>query len=96
SRYVVSHCVCTLLYTGSFVLQIDESPVCSLDKVPQSPACDWLLACLQRGPEQREDSLRTITLGAGDRQVIQTPINDSLPVSGSSVAQLFRQLGMDF
>lgn len=36
---------------------------------------------------------RTITLGAGDRQVIQTPINDSLPVSGCSVAQLFRQLG---
>lgn len=44
---VLSHCICTLLYTGSFVLQIDESPVCSLDKVPQSPACDWLLACLQ-------------------------------------------------
>uniref|UniRef100_A0A8C2G7K1 SET binding factor 1 n=1 Tax=Cyprinus carpio TaxID=7962 RepID=A0A8C2G7K1_CYPCA len=37
---------------------------------------------------------RTITLGAGDRQVIQTPINDSLPVSGCSVAQLFRQLGI--
>lgn len=36
---------------------------------------------------------RTITLGAGDRQVIQTPIDDALPVSGSSVAQLFRQLG---
>ncbi|XP_061816685.1 myotubularin-related protein 5 isoform X2 [Nerophis lumbriciformis] len=64
--------------------QIIESPVCNLDKVPQVPACDWLLACLQR----------TITLGAGDRQVIQTPINDSLPVSGSSVAQLFRQLGI--
>ncbi|KAM7366847.1 hypothetical protein PAMP_014790 [Pampus punctatissimus] len=64
--------------------QINESPVCSLDKVPQVLACDWLLACLQR----------TITLGAGDRQVIQTPINDSLPISGSSVAQLFRQLGI--
>ncbi|XP_041833426.1 myotubularin-related protein 5 isoform X2 [Melanotaenia boesemani] len=64
--------------------QIDESPVCSLDKVPQALACEWLLACLQR----------TITLGAGDRQVIQTPINDSLPISGSSVAQLFRQLGI--
>uniref|UniRef100_A0A8D3DB49 Myotubularin-related protein 5 n=1 Tax=Scophthalmus maximus TaxID=52904 RepID=A0A8D3DB49_SCOMX len=50
----------------------------------QALACDWLLACLQR----------TITLGAGDRQVIQTPIDDSLPVSGSSVAQLFRQLGI--
>ncbi|KAJ0037018.1 hypothetical protein NL108_014354, partial [Boleophthalmus pectinirostris] len=37
---------------------------------------------------------RTITLGAGDRQVIQTPVTDSLPVSGSSVAQLFRQLGI--
>uniref|UniRef100_A0A8C3AWJ1 SET binding factor 1 n=1 Tax=Cyclopterus lumpus TaxID=8103 RepID=A0A8C3AWJ1_CYCLU len=39
-------------------------------------------------------SQRTITLGAGDRQVIQTPIDDSLPVSGSTVAQLFRQLGI--
>uniref|UniRef100_A0A8C1X8S6 SET binding factor 1 n=1 Tax=Cyprinus carpio TaxID=7962 RepID=A0A8C1X8S6_CYPCA len=39
-------------------------------------------------------SQRTITLGAGDRQVIQTPINDSLPVSGCTVAQLFRQLGI--
>lgn len=47
---VLSHVcssVCTLLYTGSSVLQIDESPVCSLDKVPQALACDWLLACLQ-------------------------------------------------
>ncbi|KAF7655855.1 hypothetical protein LDENG_00049320 [Lucifuga dentata] len=74
--------------------QINESPVCSVDKVPQALACDWLLACLQPGQEEREESLRTITLGAGDRQVIQTPINDSLPVSGSSVAQLFRQLGI--
>lgn len=39
--------VCTLLYTGSSVLQTDESPVSSVDKVPQAPACDWLLACLQ-------------------------------------------------
>ncbi|XP_039617539.1 myotubularin-related protein 5 isoform X3 [Polypterus senegalus] len=39
-------------------------------------------------------SQRTITLGAGDRQVIQTPVNDSLPVSGCSVALLFRQLGI--
>ncbi|KAI4790600.1 hypothetical protein KUCAC02_034526, partial [Chaenocephalus aceratus] len=60
--------------------QTEEAPLCSLAKVPQ--ACDWLLACLQR----------TITLGAGDRQVIQTPIDDALPVSGSTVAQLFRQL----
>ncbi|XP_019721582.1 myotubularin-related protein 5 [Hippocampus comes] len=72
--------------------QIIESRVCSLDMVPQ--ACDWLLACVQPGQEERVDSLRTITLGAGDRQVIQTPINDSLPVSGSSAAQLFRQLGI--
>lgn len=39
---------------------------------------------------------RTISLGAGDRQVIQTPINDSLPVSSCSVALLFRQLGETF
>ncbi|KAM9823807.1 myotubularin-related protein 5 [Neosynchiropus ocellatus] len=74
--------------------QINEPSDCSLDQVPQVAACDWLLACLQPGQEEREESLRTITLGAGDRQVIQTPINDSLPVSGSSVAQLFRQLGI--
>lgn len=36
---------------------------------------------------------RTISLGAGDRQVIQTPINDSIPISNCSVALLFRQLG---
>ncbi|KAG9489756.1 hypothetical protein GDO78_005609 [Eleutherodactylus coqui] len=39
-------------------------------------------------------SQRTISLGAGDRQVIQTPICDSLPISNCSVAQLFRQLGI--
>ncbi|XP_063782724.1 myotubularin-related protein 5 isoform X2 [Pseudophryne corroboree] len=39
-------------------------------------------------------SQRTISLGAGDRQVIQTPICDSLPVSNCSVAMLFRQLGI--
>nr|XP_056701885.1 myotubularin-related protein 5 [Euleptes europaea] len=37
---------------------------------------------------------RTISLGAGDRQVIQTPITDSLPVSNCSVALLFRHLGI--
>ncbi|XP_038612156.1 myotubularin-related protein 5 isoform X2 [Tachyglossus aculeatus] len=37
---------------------------------------------------------RTISLGVGDRQVIQTPLSDSLPVSCCSVALLFRQLGI--
>ncbi|XP_027667237.2 myotubularin-related protein 5 isoform X2 [Falco biarmicus] len=41
-----------------------------------------------------DEAARTISLGAGDRQVIQTPINDSLPVSSCSVALLFRQLGI--
>lgn len=45
--YPCVSCLCPLLYTGSSVLQINESPVCSLDKVPQALACDWLLACLQ-------------------------------------------------
>uniref|UniRef100_A0A8C5QAF9 SET binding factor 1 n=1 Tax=Leptobrachium leishanense TaxID=445787 RepID=A0A8C5QAF9_9ANUR len=39
-------------------------------------------------------SQRTISLGAGDRQVIQTPICDTLPISNCSVALLFRQLGI--
>uniref|UniRef100_UPI0037E93FF4 myotubularin-related protein 5 isoform X3 n=1 Tax=Semicossyphus pulcher TaxID=241346 RepID=UPI0037E93FF4 len=69
--------------------------------VPLETVIGNLLTCIipiaggsQPGQEEREESLRTITLGAGDRQVIQTPIDDSLPVSGSSVAQLFRQLGI--
>ncbi|KAF6121585.1 SET binding factor 1 [Phyllostomus discolor] len=41
-----------------------------------------------------EDGVRTISLGAGDRQVIQTPLTESLPVSRCSVALLFRQLGI--
>ncbi|XP_061571193.1 LOW QUALITY PROTEIN: myotubularin-related protein 5 [Cololabis saira] len=73
--------------------------------VPLETVIGNLLTCLIpiAGGSQTDDSpvcsldkvhQRTITLGAGDRQVIQTPINDSLPVSGSSVAQLFRQLGI--
>ncbi|XP_053506816.1 myotubularin-related protein 5 isoform X2 [Ictalurus furcatus] len=62
-------------------------PIAGGSQINDTPVCslsDWLLGCFQR----------TITLGAGDRQVIQTPISDSLPVSGCSVAQLFRQLGI--
>uniref|UniRef100_A0A8C1YYA7 SET binding factor 1 n=1 Tax=Cyprinus carpio TaxID=7962 RepID=A0A8C1YYA7_CYPCA len=69
--------------------------------VPMETVIGNLLTCIipiaggsQPGQDDREESSRTITLGAGDRQVIQTPINDSLPVSGCSVAQLFRQLGI--
>ncbi|XP_073671818.1 myotubularin-related protein 5 isoform X2 [Paramisgurnus dabryanus] len=62
-------------------------PIAGGSQINEPPLCsltDCLLGCFQR----------TITLGAGDRQVIQTPINDSLPISGCSVAQLFRQLGI--
>uniref|UniRef100_A0A8D2D689 SET binding factor 2 n=1 Tax=Sciurus vulgaris TaxID=55149 RepID=A0A8D2D689_SCIVU len=34
------------------------------------------------------------SLGAGDRQLIQTPLHESLPVTGTSVALLFQQLGI--
>ncbi|XP_069764360.1 myotubularin-related protein 5 isoform X10 [Narcine bancroftii] len=40
-------------------------------------------------------SQRTISLGAGDRQVIQIPISDALPVTGCSVALLLKQLGIN-
>uniref|UniRef100_A0A671Y213 SET binding factor 1 n=1 Tax=Sparus aurata TaxID=8175 RepID=A0A671Y213_SPAAU len=80
-----------LIYT----VHVDGLPV------PLETVIGNLLTCVipiaggsQPGQEEREESLRTITLGAGDRQVIQTPIDDSLPISGSSVAQLFRQLGI--
>uniref|UniRef100_A0AAY4D333 SET binding factor 2 n=1 Tax=Denticeps clupeoides TaxID=299321 RepID=A0AAY4D333_9TELE len=34
------------------------------------------------------------SLGAGDRQLIQTPLSDSLPITSRSVALLFQQLGI--
>ncbi|XP_021333710.1 myotubularin-related protein 13 isoform X3 [Danio rerio] len=39
-------------------------------------------------------SQKLFSLGAGDRQLIQTPLNDSLPVSSKSIALLFQQLGI--
>ncbi|XP_034624657.1 myotubularin-related protein 13-like [Trachemys scripta elegans] len=39
-------------------------------------------------------SQKLFSLGAGDRQLIQTPLHDSLPVTSTSVALLFQQLGM--
>ncbi|XP_035251970.1 myotubularin-related protein 13-like isoform X1 [Anguilla anguilla] len=39
-------------------------------------------------------SQKLFSLGAGDRQLIQTPLNNSLPVTGKSVALLFQQLGI--
>ncbi|KAI1889817.1 hypothetical protein AGOR_G00166830 [Albula goreensis] len=37
-------------------------------------------------------SQKLFSLGAGDRQLIQTPLNNNLPVTGKSVALLFQQL----
>uniref|UniRef100_A0A8B9R866 SET binding factor 2 n=1 Tax=Astyanax mexicanus TaxID=7994 RepID=A0A8B9R866_ASTMX len=37
---------------------------------------------------------KLFSLGAGDRQLIQTPLNDNLPVTTKSVALLFQQLGI--
>ncbi|XP_036819179.1 myotubularin-related protein 13 isoform X4 [Oncorhynchus mykiss] len=39
-------------------------------------------------------SQKLFSLGAGDRQLIQTPLNDNLPVTCKSVALLFQQLGI--
>lgn len=36
---------------------------------------------------------KLFSLGAGDRQLIQTPLNNTLPVTCKSVALLFQQLG---
>lgn len=45
--------------------------------------CSSSALCLQK----------LFSLGAGDRQLIQTPLNDTLPVTCKSVALLFQQLG---
>ncbi|XP_065117576.1 myotubularin-related protein 13 isoform X2 [Paramisgurnus dabryanus] len=37
---------------------------------------------------------KLFSLGAGDRQLIQTPLNDNLPITCKSVALLFQQLGI--
>ncbi|KAE8297021.1 Myotubularin-related protein 13 SET-binding factor 2 [Larimichthys crocea] len=39
-------------------------------------------------------SQKLFSLGAGDRQLIQTPLNDTLPITCKSVALLFQQLGI--
>ncbi|KAM9301545.1 myotubularin-related protein 13 [Gastrophryne carolinensis] len=39
-------------------------------------------------------SQKLFSLGAGDRQLIQTPLFESLPVTGASVSLLFQQLGI--
>ncbi|XP_041841108.1 myotubularin-related protein 13 isoform X2 [Melanotaenia boesemani] len=39
-------------------------------------------------------SQKLFSLGAGDRQLIQTPLNDNLPITYKSVALLFQQLGI--
>ncbi|XP_066503261.1 myotubularin-related protein 13 isoform X2 [Hoplias malabaricus] len=39
-------------------------------------------------------SQKLFSLGAGDRQLIQTPLNENLPVTNKSVALLFQQLGI--
>uniref|UniRef100_A0A665UPY1 SET binding factor 2 n=1 Tax=Echeneis naucrates TaxID=173247 RepID=A0A665UPY1_ECHNA len=45
-------------------------------------------------PEIFRRTLICCLLGAGDRQLIQTPLNDILPVTCKSVALLFQQLGI--
>uniref|UniRef100_A0A8C9SVX1 SET binding factor 2 n=1 Tax=Scleropages formosus TaxID=113540 RepID=A0A8C9SVX1_SCLFO len=39
-------------------------------------------------------SQKLFSLGAGDRQLIQTPLNSNLPITYKSVALLFQQLGI--
>ncbi|KAJ8249276.1 hypothetical protein GJAV_G00233080 [Gymnothorax javanicus] len=39
-------------------------------------------------------SQKLFSLGAGDRQLIQTPLNSNLPITGKSIALLFQQLGI--
>uniref|UniRef100_A0A670ZQ59 SET binding factor 2 n=1 Tax=Pseudonaja textilis TaxID=8673 RepID=A0A670ZQ59_PSETE len=46
------------------------------------------------GGSQVKKKRKLFSLGAGDRQLIQTPLHDSLPVTGTSVALLFQQLGI--
>nr|XP_033783896.1 myotubularin-related protein 13 isoform X1 [Geotrypetes seraphini] len=50
-----------------------------------------LLACLVPAAG---GSQKLFSLGAGDRQLIQIPLHDSLPVTGTSVVLLFQQLGI--
>uniref|UniRef100_A0A5F8GDY9 SET binding factor 2 n=1 Tax=Monodelphis domestica TaxID=13616 RepID=A0A5F8GDY9_MONDO len=54
-----------------------------------------LCACLVPVTGGSQKTVATLfSLGAGDRQLIQTPLHDSLPVTGTSVALLFQQLGI--
>uniref|UniRef100_A0A8C0IJF3 SET binding factor 2 n=1 Tax=Bubo bubo TaxID=30461 RepID=A0A8C0IJF3_BUBBB len=55
--------------------------------VPASGGSQWPFPLMEEGE-------KLFSLGAGDRQLIQTPLHDSLPVTGTSVALLFQQLGI--
>uniref|UniRef100_A0A8C7UE27 SET binding factor 2 n=1 Tax=Oncorhynchus mykiss TaxID=8022 RepID=A0A8C7UE27_ONCMY len=46
------------------------------------------------GDRQKNSHTKLFSLGVGDRQLIQTPLNDNLPVTCKSVALLFQQLGI--
>uniref|UniRef100_A0A673CPP1 SET binding factor 2 n=1 Tax=Sphaeramia orbicularis TaxID=375764 RepID=A0A673CPP1_9TELE len=55
--------------------------------------CHYRKSCLQHHSLLKCPTCQ-IHLGAGDRQLIQTPLNDTLPVTCKSVALLFQQLGI--
>ncbi|XP_032805005.2 myotubularin-related protein 5-like isoform X2 [Petromyzon marinus] len=60
-----------------------------------------LLTCMiptSGGAQPEGDNVeygKVFSLGAGDRQVIQPALNNEIPVTGSSVILLFRQLGIN-
>ena len=47
----------------------------------------YYLLYVSGGPQVR------FSIGAGDRQALQPPLSNTIPVTGTQVAMLFRQLG---
>ena len=47
----------------------------------------YCLLYVSGGPQVR------FSIGAGDRQALQPPLSNTIPVTGTQVAMLFRQLG---
>uniref|UniRef100_A0A8C5BW79 SET binding factor 2 n=1 Tax=Gadus morhua TaxID=8049 RepID=A0A8C5BW79_GADMO len=79
------------LVANLFIFQV---PVAGGSQVSNT----WTLCCISLSkpcfPRCVLVKQKLFSLGAGDRQLIQTPLNDSLPVTSKSVALLFQQLGI--
>uniref|UniRef100_A0A4W6E3N7 SET binding factor 2 n=1 Tax=Lates calcarifer TaxID=8187 RepID=A0A4W6E3N7_LATCA len=80
------------LVANLFTFQVPVAGGSQVSLNSLSLLCRWPV--LHTAPQIQIQTRKLFSLGAGDRQLIQTPLNDILPVTCKSVALLFQQLGI--